>query len=1756
MLRTKKASTVCRAVIAALVLCLALGCVYMLDGVMPKAGAAVYTSNVASASNWSSALSGKSSGDVVNITLTGNVTGSTSLAAIPTGVTVNLNMNGHTIAYDDVAENGAVYATSYTSGTFASGTYWGLIRNNGTLNVTGTGSITNRFIRYNSQTGSEDNAPQRLAAITNTGVLTLGSGVTVNAYLSEVDKKDAYKDVFLYCVGIYNTGTVNSSATINSGGMSATYDNYNHCSYNYMFSYGIFGGTVNTNGGTITVDARTGGTDNSGQAWQKESRHSCSYTFGIYSNNAVILGATKIVANSLEFMNTGNTQTWGSSMAMSVGVMYTGQNYPVIGGGVSIDASFTHLGGTKTTVAIPGCGQSIGDCHSDDSPDNYARRAHAVAGFPSVSNNTIGLGTTSETTYDSNYFGTSSTGHQEMMTPTSCRYYGEEPYRTGKVGQSYTTDISGLSQGQSGSNSEETKTSSIVNGTASTSQYVIVNRYYNTQVSVNNLVRASFKYDTNIAYTEPRLKNNTSYNTGILSADASQNALVTDSGEPKNNHYYELNGATQLSVLAGTYYNKDFSTDSSGNLNTLANWSDAGQALTATGVTPQTGTTPRITIIFVNYIIKKASDINYVTASNGVNITNQTAPGAGVEMTYTGKTVVPGTDFQVKVFDKSSRTDVSNVYTVNGTLGGVHQNGKTGVDYSYVDSNGNTVNGLPKDAGVYNVTASVAADNTYASSNTYNRNGVTQSFQLTIRPADITCDGIADSYNGTYGSVTGAATSSTDGIVPLYSFTAKGVNNERPAGTWAVDEQNTARNAGEYTSVAVTFTPSGADAVNYNAFTKYVSVIVAKRAVTLTPEISELTYGDDPAAVSYSIAFDTLAGADADKEDAWENNSDYRFLVNGQWVAYYKGLPAGTYPVKIQTFAGADDANNVWSFNEGTVTVNKAALTVTANDDAVTYGAGVPAYGIDDVVFTGWAVATDTPANSLNGSFTVTTNYTQGANVGTYKITPAGYTSNNYTVSFVEGTLTVGKKTVTVTPDAVTGMTYGATLPAITYSYDGFYGGDTSAVVSNQPSYSTVYVAGTSPVGTYALTAVVDGLSATNYKFAAGTTSFAVAKATPVVTVNPQATITFTQTLADAVFANGVQVNPNNASLAVPGYYEFVDATSTPAFTIMTSSYDAIFVPADQDNYNTVTGLTASLTINRKEITGTPVISGSAMAGSTLTLSVAGMDPADLGLYDIQWTKTTTSGSQNVGGNSATYTVSSNDIGSTITVKVTAIQSRGYSGNATSAPTGRIIRALTPASAAQLDYTIPAASEYDGSARVVNAAVKTAYANYVGDVTVYYNGSATAPKAAGTYQVTANIGTPAEPAGGYTDAYYGPVSGLELGTITITPRTFLFEYTPADKVYDGTTTANATVETSGKVGSDIVSYDQSRVKYIFDSAFVGVDKSVAASGVALTGADAGNYVLQVRSTGNAAITKATLTAVVTATDKVYDGSPEVQVSFSNVDGYKGSDSAATVQVPNGTALATSANAGTWYLMNISTTLTGTSAANYELRVANYATAQVVIAQANSSYTFPLGATIEFSKPLSEARFTTEGSGDGTFAYEEASAIPESVGTYDTYYVVFTPTDSVNYKSGRQIVRLTVTTCTVNYNVAVSGTAQVGETLTASTSGLNAAQQSYLRYQWVRVSSDGTYTKIPNAIGTSYTLTDSDQGYNVAVLTYFEAGSPFVYADGTSSNVGGTTGVLSGATASVKAITLSLWQKIINWFRRLIAAISGIRMTIS
>ena len=89
-----------------------------------------------------------------------------------------------------------------------------------------------------------------------------------------------------------------------------------------------------------------------------------------------------------------------------------------------------------------------------------------------------------------------------------------------------------------------------------------------------------------------------------------------------------------------------------------------------------------------------------------------------------------------------------------------------------------------------------------------------------------------------------------------------------------------------------------------------------------------------------------------------------------------------------------------------TFTINKKALTVTAENKSVTFGDEAPAY---TVTYDGF-VNNETNA-VLGGTLSYACNYVKNQTAaGTYDITPSGLTSDNYAITFTKGTLTVGKK--------------------------------------------------------------------------------------------------------------------------------------------------------------------------------------------------------------------------------------------------------------------------------------------------------------------------------------------------------------------------------------------------------------------------------------------------------------------------------------------------------------------------------------------------------------------------------------------------------------------------------------------------------------------------------------------------------------------------------------------------------------------------
>ena len=131
------------------------------------------------------------------------------------------------------------------------------------------------------------------------------------------------------------------------------------------------------------------------------------------------------------------------------------------------------------------------------------------------------------------------------------------------------------------------------------------------------------------------------------------------------------------------------------------------------------------------------------------------------------------------------------------------------------------------------------------------------------------------------------------------------------------------------------------------------------------------------------------------------------------------------------------------------------------------------------------------------------------------------------------------------------------------------------------------------------------------------------------------------------------------------------------------------------------------------------------------------------------------------------------------------------------------------------------------------------------------------------------------------DAVYDS-AGSVTQTITVQPKGLTVTATAADKEYDGANAAGVTLLVSGTVNRDEVR--ATAEKATFNNKDVGAGKPVTVTGITLSGAKAGNYVLaNTTATSTANITAKPVTVTLSAGDKVYDGAAAAAGEFT-VDG--------------------------------------------------------------------------------------------------------------------------------------------------------------------------------------------------------------------------------------------------------------------------------
>jgi hypothetical protein len=201
-------------------------------------------------------------------------------------------------------------------------------------------------------------------------------------------------------------------------------------------------------------------------------------------------------------------------------------------------------------------------------------------------------------------------------------------------------------------------------------------------------------------------------------------------------------------------------------------------------------------------------------------------------------------------------------------------------------------------------------------------------------------------------------------------------------------------NAGSHT-LSVTFTPD--DAANYSGASANVTLIVNKAATSVS--------WSNPAAIVYGTAL----GA-----------SQLNATANVAGTFSYSpaaGLApgAGSHTLSV-TFTPADAVNYNGSSASTSLTVARAPLTITANGATKVYGAPLPAFSAAGAGF-----VNGDSMSSLDGTLAFTTSATATSAPGSYSVTPSGATSENYTITFAAGTLTVNQAstslTLTTTPN-------------------------------------------------------------------------------------------------------------------------------------------------------------------------------------------------------------------------------------------------------------------------------------------------------------------------------------------------------------------------------------------------------------------------------------------------------------------------------------------------------------------------------------------------------------------------------------------------------------------------------------------------------------------------------------------------------------------------------------------------------------------
>ena len=221
---------------------------------------------------------------------------------------------------------------------------------------------------------------------------------------------------------------------------------------------------------------------------------------------------------------------------------------------------------------------------------------------------------------------------------------------------------------------------------------------------------------------------------------------------------------------------------------------------------------------------------------------------------------------------------------------------------------------------------------------------------------------------------------------------------------------------------------------------------VGTAPLVITASSGSTTYGNGPPAITPS--YSGFVGTDSASSLTTQPTCSTTATV---------ASPVGNYDT---TCSGAADPNYSITYQDGSVSVTPAPLTITASSGMVSYGGNPPTVSpLVDGLQNGESVSV------LGAGLTCSTTATSSSAVGSYSTSCSGAVDSNYDITYVGGTTTVIPAPLTIT--AISGtMTYGGAVPVVSPNVSGLQNGENVSVLGAGLTCTTA-ASPTASVGTY-----------------------------------------------------------------------------------------------------------------------------------------------------------------------------------------------------------------------------------------------------------------------------------------------------------------------------------------------------------------------------------------------------------------------------------------------------------------------------------------------------------------------------------------------------------------------------------------------------------------------------------------------------------------------------------------------------------------